>query len=113
MPQPDTGPTQADTFPAVCGSTHLFPGARCRLQGLPDPRAFIADPWPIGVDLHFSDAVAADAELRNDDPTGLVLAVPAYTTGAGTRIDERTWLIREFTRAGDEVELTIGSRASA
>ncbi|MFI9025475.1 hypothetical protein [Streptomyces sp. NPDC053560] len=115
MPQPVTEPDEADTFPALCGHTHLFPGARCRLQGLPDPQAFIARPWSIDVDLRFSDAVAVDAELRidhrADGPSGPVLVVPAYTTGAGTHIQGRSWLIRELTPAGDEAELTIGSRA--
>ncbi|MBB5940339.1 hypothetical protein [Streptomyces zagrosensis] len=113
MPQPATGSTEGETFPAVCGHTHLFPGARCRLQGLPDPRAFAADPWPIGVDLRFSDVVGAEAELRTDDLAGPVLAVPAYTTGAGTKIEGRTWLVRGVALEGDEVELTIGSRAVA
>ncbi|MEV0275691.1 hypothetical protein AB0I22_04805 [Streptomyces sp. NPDC050610] len=113
MPQPATGPTEGETFPALCGHTHLFPDARCRLQGLPDPQGFAAAPWPIGVDLRFSDAVGADAELRTDDPAGPLLAVPAYTTGAGTEIGQRTWIIREFSPKGNEVELTIGSRAAA
>ncbi|MER5770995.1 hypothetical protein [Streptomyces sp. NPDC001985] len=102
--------TEPDTFPALCGHTHLFPGARCRVQGLPDPRAFAAEPWPIEVDLRFSDGVLTEAELRTGGPAGPVLAVPAHTTGAGTPIGGRIWLIREFTTAGDEVELTIGGR---
>ncbi|MFF5567960.1 hypothetical protein ACFY7Z_26350 [Streptomyces sp. NPDC012623] len=113
MPQSSSGPAEAETFLAVCGHTHLFPGARCRLQGLPDPHAFPADPWPIDLDLRFSDDVVAEAKLRTEDPVGPVLAVPAYTTGAGTAVGGRTWLIREFIRTGDEVELTIGSHAVA
>ncbi|MFJ4769346.1 hypothetical protein ACIP88_09540 [Streptomyces uncialis] len=104
MPQPDT-------FLAVCGNTHLYPGARCRLQGLPDPRTFAARPQPVDVLLRFSDSVTTDAELRTDGPVGAVLTVPAYTTRAGTPIDGRTWLIREFAPTGDEVELTIGGIA--
>ncbi|ALC19020.1 hypothetical protein ACH46N_05215 [Streptomyces pristinaespiralis] len=111
MPQPSTGPSEADTFLAVCDHTHLFPGARCRLQRLPDPRAFAADPQPIDVDLRFSDGVIADAELRTGGPAGPVLTVPAYTTEAGTLIDGRAWLIRRFTSTEDEVELTIGRHA--
>ncbi|MFJ6298129.1 hypothetical protein ACIQJX_32860 [Streptomyces griseoviridis] len=108
MPQPASGPTEPDTFLALCGHTHLFPGARCRVQGLPDPEAFAVRPRPVDVLLRFSDSVTIDAEVRTDGPDGAVLAVPAYTTGAGTPIDGRAWLIREFTRTGDEVELTIG-----
>ncbi|RPK67478.1 hypothetical protein EES43_03050 [Streptomyces sp. ADI96-02] len=110
MPLPATGPTEPDAFLAVCGHTHLFPGARCRLQGLPDPEAFAARPRPGDVLLRFSDAVATDAEVRTDGPA---LAVPAYTTAAGTPIDGRAWLVREFAGAGDEVELTIGGIAPA
>ncbi|MER6386923.1 hypothetical protein ACFXEL_02970 [Streptomyces sp. NPDC059382] len=113
MPQPSTGPIEADTFLAVCGHTHLFPGARCRVQGLPDPRGFAAKPWPIEVELRFSDDVVTEAALRTQDPTGPVLEVPAHTTGAGTPIDGRTWTIREFVRTGDDVELTVGGHASA
>ncbi|MFF1379746.1 hypothetical protein [Streptomyces sp. NPDC058308] len=110
MPQPPADPAEPDTVPALCGHTHLFPGARCRLQGLSDPRAFALAPRSVGVDLRFSDAVFVDAELHTGDPAGPVLTVPAHTTAAGTRIDERAWLVREFTPEGAEVELTIGSR---
>ncbi|MEU2679571.1 hypothetical protein ABZ638_22060 [Streptomyces sp. NPDC007107] len=112
MPQPSTGPAEADVFLAVCGPTHLFSGARCRVLGLPDPRAFAADPWPVELELRLSDDVVTEAVLRTRDPAGTVLALPAYTTGAGTPIDGRTWTIREFVSTGDDVELTIGGRAS-
>lgn len=111
MNQPSAGPAGADTFLAVCSRTHLFPGARCRVRGLPDASAFAADPWPVELRLRLSDDVVTEAELRTEDGPGPVLAVPAYTTGAGTAIDPRTWLIREFSRAGDDVELTIGGHA--
>jgi hypothetical protein len=113
MPPSSTGPAEADTYVAVCGHTHLFPGARCRVQGLPDPDAFAAAPTPIDVDVRFSDAVIAEARLSTADPAGPVLVVPAYTTGAGTAIDSRTWVVRALARKGDEVELTIGGDASA
>ncbi|MEU8957234.1 hypothetical protein AB0C93_23360 [Streptomyces sp. NPDC048518] len=120
MPHPDapgpTEPSERETVPttvaATCGHTHLFPGARCRLQGLSDPQAFAAAPWPVGVDLRFSDGVIVDADLRAGGETDPVLAVPSYTTGAGTRIGERAWLVREFTPVGAEVELTTGNHAS-
>ncbi|MFJ4840396.1 hypothetical protein [Streptomyces sp. NPDC088746] len=111
MSQSSTGPAESDTYLAVCGHTHLFPGARCRVTGLPDLQAFVADPWPVDLDLRFSDDVVAEVELRIEDPAEPVLTVPAYTTGAGTAVAGRRWLIREFVRTGDEVELTIGSPA--
>ncbi|MGW7314501.1 hypothetical protein [Streptomyces sp. NPDC054865] len=113
MPQSSTGPAEEAAFLAVCGHTHLFPGARCRIQGLVDPHAFAAGPWPIEVELRFSDDVVTEAELRTGDPAGPVLAVPAYTTGAGTAVAGRTWPIRECVRTGDAVELTLGSPSPA
>ncbi|MEW1615130.1 MULTISPECIES: hypothetical protein [unclassified Streptomyces] len=113
MPQPPTDADNATTFLALCGHTHLFPGARCHLQGLPDPAAFAAAPQPIDVYLRFSDGAATDAELRTEDPAGPVLTVPAYTTGAGTAIGARTWAVREFTGTREEVELTLGAPVSA
>jgi hypothetical protein len=113
VPQPSTGPIDADTFLTVCSHTHLFPGVRCRVQGLPDPAAFAADPRPIHVDLRYSDGVIIDAELGVGAPDGPALIVPAHTTGAGTLIDSRTWSVREFTPAGEEVELRIGSHTSS
>lgn len=62
----------------------------------------------IDVDLRFSDAVIAEARLSTEHPAALVLAVPAYTAGAGTSIGGRTWVVRVLTPVGDEVELTIG-----
>ncbi|MEU8793461.1 hypothetical protein [Streptomyces sp. NPDC048643] len=113
MPQPPTGPTGAAAFLAVCGHTHLFPGARCRVRGLSDPGAFAAEPSPVELALRFSDDVVAEAQVRTTGPAGPVLSVPAHTTGAGTPIEGRTWVIREFVRTGDEVELTIGAHAPA
>ncbi|MET9255416.1 hypothetical protein [Streptomyces sp. NPDC003717] len=104
-----TSPTE--TFPALCGHSHLFPGARCRLQNLRDPGAFAAAPWPVEVDLRFSDGVVVDAVLASAGPgddAPAVLTVPAYSTAAGTAIDGRTWLVREAVRVGSEVELTMG-----
>ncbi|MFJ6852698.1 hypothetical protein ACIQM3_19540 [Streptomyces sp. NPDC091271] len=111
MSPSSTGPTDPDTYLAVCAHTHLFPGARCRVTGLPDLQAFAAAPWPVDLELRFSDDVVTEVELRIEGPADPVLTVPAYTTGAGTHIDGHRWLIREFVRTGDEVELTIGSPA--
>ncbi|MFF4172495.1 hypothetical protein [Streptomyces sp. NPDC001744] len=113
MPLHSTGPGGTDTFPAVCAHTHLFPGAGCRVQGLPDPSAFAAEPRPIEVDLRFSDGVIADARLTPEDPAGPVLVVPAYTTGAGTPVAARAWAVRKLTRMGSGVELTIGGPVGA
>ncbi len=99
----------AQTYPAVCGHTHLFPGVRCRLQGLPDAEAFVAVPRSLAVDLRFSDGTTADAELRADTPGHPVLAVPAHTTAAGRAIAERAWLVREFTRYEDAVEFRLAA----
>ncbi|MGY5633688.1 hypothetical protein ACW7N6_35335 [Streptomyces sp. UC1A3] len=79
-----TEPTDADAFQAVCGHTHLFPGARCLLLELPDPDGFAADPRPIDLHLRFRDDVVTAAELRIEEQAGAVLDVPPYTTGAGT-----------------------------
>lgn len=107
-------PNEATTFLAICSHTHLFPGARCHLQGLPDPTAFATAPHPIDLYLRFPDGAATDAELHTTDPAGPTLNVPAYTTGAGTAIAAHTWTVREFasTPAG-EVELTIGDKDPA
>ncbi|MFI7238742.1 hypothetical protein [Streptomyces cyaneofuscatus] len=106
-------PNDATTILATCSHTHLFQGARCHLQGLPDPTAFAATPHPIDVYLRFPDGAATDAELHTEGPAGPVLKVPAYTTGAGTAIDSHAWTVRDFTATGDEVELTIGAKSSA
>ncbi|MEU3660307.1 hypothetical protein AB0E77_11150 [Streptomyces sp. NPDC032940] len=108
-PKPGDEP---DSFLALCGHTHVFPGARLRVRGLPDPLAFAAAPGPLDLLLRFSDDVVTEAELRADGPAGPVLTVPAHTTGAGTHIAGHRWLVREFVPTGDEVELTIGARTS-
>lgn len=108
MPQSSTGPDETGTFLAVCSHTHLFPGAGCRLQALPDPDAFAAGSQPVELELRFSDDVVTEAELRTEGPASHVLAVRAYTTGAGTHIDGRTWQVREIRRIGKDVELTVG-----
>ncbi|MFD5199893.1 hypothetical protein ACFWM7_06955 [Streptomyces sp. NPDC058375] len=94
---------------ALCTHTHLFPGARCRLQGLPHPAAFAAAPESIEVHLRFSDGTATAAELHTEPPTGPTLTVAAYTTAAGTPIADSTWAVKGVARNEDEVELTIGA----
>ncbi|MET8606650.1 hypothetical protein ABZV92_24260 [Streptomyces rubiginosohelvolus] len=101
--------TEPDAYLALCTHTHLFPGARCRLQGLSHPAAFAAAPEPIEVHLRFSDGTATAAELHPDSPTGPTLTVAAYTTAAGTPIDDSAWTVKGIARKQDEVELTIGT----
>ncbi|MGW6583675.1 hypothetical protein ACWF76_30560 [Streptomyces globisporus] len=99
----------AQAYPALCTHTHLFPGARCRLQGLPHPAAFAAAPEPIEAYLRFSDGAATAAELHTGSPTGPTLTVAAYTTAAGTPIDDSTWTVKGIAQKEDDVELTIGA----
>ncbi|MEU0981410.1 hypothetical protein ABZ488_19515 [Streptomyces griseus] len=94
---------------ALCTHTHLFPGARCRLQDVPHPEAFATTPEPIDVHLRFSDGTATAAELRTDAPTGPALTVDAHTTAAGTPLPDSTWTVKGFTAEEAEVELTIGA----
>ncbi|MFE9460416.1 hypothetical protein [Streptomyces californicus] len=113
---PPTPPPQSPppSYQALCSHTHLFPGARCRLQGLPHPEAFAAAPEPIDVYLRFSDGTAAPADLRTGTATApATLAVAAHTTAAGNPLGESAWAVKGFTLEQDEVEMTIGARASS
>ncbi|MFF3032740.1 hypothetical protein ACFVS7_17250 [Streptomyces rubiginosohelvolus] len=101
--------TEPDAYPALCTHTHLFPGARCRLQGLPHPAAFAAAPQPIEVHLRFSDGTATAAELHTQPPARPTLTVAAYTTAAGTPITESTWTVKGTAQKENDVELTIGT----
>ncbi|WP_372499359.1 hypothetical protein [Streptomyces lichenis] len=65
------------------------------------------------MDLRFSDGVVTDTELRVPEPDGAQLAVPAYTTAAGTSVDARIWTVRELRPLDGEVELRIGGRAAS
>ncbi|MFH9609743.1 hypothetical protein [Streptomyces sp. NPDC017448] len=94
---------------ALCSHTHLFPGVRCRLQGLHRPKAFATAPEPLDLYLRFSDGTAAAAELRTG--TATTLTVAAHTTAAGTPLDESTWSVKGMALQQDEVELTIGARS--
>ncbi|MEU6764947.1 hypothetical protein ABZ916_20745 [Streptomyces sp. NPDC046853] len=113
MDQAATEPLGEDTFLATCAHTHLFPGARCRIGGLPDPDAFAAAPRTIELALRFADDVVTPADLCAQTPAGTVLRTAAYTTGAGTSVEERSWLIREVDPTGGEVVLVIGGSAPA
>ncbi|MFC8128735.1 hypothetical protein [Streptomyces sp. NPDC057302] len=111
MDQDATGPVEEDAFLADCGHTHLFPGARCRIQGLADPDAFAAAPWTIELVLRFADDVVTEAELRTDASGGMVLRVMAYTTGAGTAMDGRFWLIKGLEVVDEDVVSVVGGPA--
>ncbi|MFJ4681358.1 hypothetical protein [Kitasatospora sp. NPDC088783] len=108
----------SETFPALCAHTHLFPGARLRVRGLPDPAAFAAAPGPpnagldLDLDLHFADGSAAEGRLRATGPAVAELAVAGYTTAAGTRVDARTWEVRASVAADGGLELTVGGRSA-
>ncbi|MFF7329586.1 hypothetical protein [Streptomyces sp. NPDC008150] len=104
-------PDAEGVFTAVCAHTHLFPGSRCQVLGLPDPAGFAAAPAPVGLLLRFSDDVEAEAELLVSPDSGAVLVVSAHTTRAGTRIGEHSWLVRSLSATGDAVEMLVGSRA--
>ncbi|MFJ4716416.1 hypothetical protein [Streptomyces sp. NPDC088785] len=104
---PPAGSAGGRAYLAVCGHTHLFRGARCRIRGLADPGAFAAAPRPADLLLRFADDVVVEAELRTDGPTGAELAVAGYTTAAGTSVDGRSWTVRAVDRTGDDVELIV------
>ncbi|MDQ0985276.1 hypothetical protein [Streptomyces sp. V2I9] len=99
------------SYLALCSHTHLFPGARCRLQGLPHPEAFTSAPESIDIHLRFSDGTAAPADLRTGPGTAATLTVAAHTTAAGTSLAESAWTVKEFTPRRHEVELTIGAKS--
>ncbi|MDX3606546.1 MULTISPECIES: hypothetical protein [Streptomyces] len=101
--------SDARAYLALCTHTHLFPGARCRLQDLPHPAAFATAPEPIEVYLSFSDGTATAAALHTGSPAGPTLAVAAYTTAAGTPIDDSAWAVKGIAQKEDDVELTIGT----
>ncbi|WP_282205172.1 hypothetical protein [Kitasatospora fiedleri] len=115
----------SETFPALCAHTHLFPGARLRVQGLPGPAAAAAAPGPLDaelpldldLDLRFADGSAAEGRLRAAGPAGAgptvaELAVAGYATAAGTRLDARTWEVRASVAADGGLELTVGGRSA-
>lgn len=95
-------------YPADCDHTHLFPGARVRVNGLLDPEGFAAVPLPLELALRFSDASFTDAELLLAPADAPTLTVAAYTTDAGTELPDRTWLVREFRVVDGQVEVVLG-----
>lgn len=104
-------PDPEGVFTATCAHTHLFPGSRCQVLGLPDPTGFAAAPRPVGLLLRFSDDAEAEAELLVSPDSGAVLVVSAHATRAGTRIGEHTWHVSGLNGAGEELEILLGGRA--
>ncbi len=60
------------------GHTHLFPGARGRVEG----------PGAGGCMVRFSDGVEAPGEIADG-----VLSLAPHVTAAGTRIPARRWAV--------------------
>ncbi|MEU6481978.1 hypothetical protein ABZ858_34915 [Streptomyces sp. NPDC047017] len=79
----------AEAVEAHVGHSHLFPGARVRVEHLSALR-------PCALRLCFSDGERAPAEILLSPSGEAVLAVEEYTTGAGTRLPARTWAVREY-----------------
>lgn len=105
-------PADRGPYPAVCDHTHLFRGARVRVQGLADPAGYAARPLPLDLELVFSDGVVLTVEVLVSDGSGAALAVPAHTTEAGASLPERTWPIRGFDVRRSDVELALDVRVA-
>ncbi|MEV1008213.1 hypothetical protein [Streptomyces sp. NPDC049881] len=104
-PSPAGAAPDDGRYDAVCAHTHLFNGARVRVQGLADPgRA-------TGLTLRFSDGATADAELLVAGTGDASLAVGEYVTRAGTTLSRRVWQVRELTPEADGTGLRLGPRA--
>ncbi|MET9148746.1 hypothetical protein [Streptomyces sp. NPDC004042] len=86
---------------AHVGHTHLFPGARVRVDGLTSPR-------PCGLRLRFADGEETAAEVLVSEAGEAALAVEAYTTRAGTRLPARTWTVREHGADDGGLTLRLG-----
>ncbi|GAA3697449.1 hypothetical protein GCM10022377_07930 [Zhihengliuella alba] len=80
-----------ETLPTLTADrTHLFPGARLRLDGAGPTGA-------TDVVVLFSDGVHAEGLLETAGH-GLTLRVEEYRTGAGSRIEAKHW---ELTSTGE------------
>ena len=93
--------------------SHLFPGARVRIEGFDDPAAQVDIPQPHIFALHFADCEEAAAELlvpEDGDPGSSVLAVEAHTSRAGTELPAQSWTIKEYLLDGGALVLRLGVR---
>ncbi|MED7924387.1 hypothetical protein SMD20_09100 [Nonomuraea sp. LP-02] len=86
--------------------THLFPGAAVVLPGPDELR-------PVGLVINFADGARAQAEVllpAGGGAAGALLSVTAHTTGAGTALPARMWLIRAAEPGPDGLVLRLGGR---
>ncbi|MBR8744356.1 hypothetical protein [Nocardiopsis sp. MG754419] len=101
--EPATGAT------AHVGYSHLFPGARMRVEAESGHGAIHHTPEEFGVE--FSDGARSSARLlREDGESPPVLVVAGYTTARGTRVDERVWTVAAAVPADGGVDLRLGQR---
>ncbi|MGP3776028.1 hypothetical protein ACTWJ8_34900 [Streptomyces sp. SDT5-1] len=103
----------ADQPRAQVDHSHLFPGARVRVEGLEAPSAQLDDPQPLTFVVHFADGEEAAAELLvpgDGDPGSSVLAVEAHTSRAGTELPAQSWMIKEYLLDGGALVLRLGVR---
>ncbi len=85
--------------------SHLFPGLWLRTE-----RAGHGPQQDVDVILLFADDSSAPATLRHRDEGGHVLLVGAYTTAAGTFMEERVWRVQEMIAEGGELRIHLGCR---
>lgn len=85
--------------------SHLFPGLRLRTQ-----RTGYEPRQGVDVILLFADDSSAPATLRHDEEGSDLLLVGAYTTAAGTFMEERVWRVQEISAQGGELRIHLGRR---
>ncbi|MFI5664654.1 hypothetical protein [Streptomyces sp. NPDC051684] len=98
---------------AHTGHSHLFPGARIRVEGLDAPTAHVDTPQPLTFVVQFADGEEAAAEVLvpgDGRPDSTVLAVEAHTSRAGTDLPAQSWMIKEYLLDGDALVLRLGVR---
>jgi hypothetical protein len=90
---------------ATAAHSHLFPGARIRLDTSGLPHGYTGQLGPLAFRLSFADGSGSMAELIVADPADgedeplLAVVVAEYKTAAGALIPEKTWPV---TRVEDE-----------
>lgn len=93
--------------------SHLFPGARIRVEGLDAPAAHLDTPQPLSFVVRFADDEEAAAEVLvpgDGRPDSTVLAVEAHTTRAGTALPAQSWMIKEYLLDAGALVLRLGVR---
>lgn len=82
---------------ATASHSHLFPGARIRLDTAGLPHGSAGRLGPLAFRLSFSDGTGSMAEIIVADPADgedeplLAVVVAEYKTAAGALISEKTW----------------------